>query len=109
MERALLYLLFLSVAGLVTALLVRPNRPAVLVIISLLIYVPSYIVWYALQYFQIVPVDSLLRETFGIYSYELVGTPLGALVLFGPPALPSLVMLCWLFLSRKRHGQMESN
>jgi hypothetical protein len=104
MERALLYLLFLSVAGLVTAVFVRPNRPTALVIISIVIYVPSYIVWFALQYFHIVPVDSILRQTFGIDSYQLVGTPLGTLVRFGPPALPSIVMLCWFFLIKKRQG-----
>lgn len=95
MERALLFLLFLFFTGIATALFVRQVRPAIIVIISILIYVPSYMVWFALQYFGIVPVDSLLRQTFGIDSYRLAGTPLGALVLFGPPLLPSIVMLCW--------------
>ena len=104
MERALLYLLFLFIAGIVTAVFVRQARPVVIVIISILIYVPSYLVWFALQYFHIVPVDSLVRHTFGIDSHRLVGTPLGALVLFGPPLLPSIVMLCWFFLIRRRRS-----
>lgn len=101
MERALVYLLFVCVAGIVTAVFVRHARPAATVMISILMYIPSYFIWFALQYFQIVPVDALLRQTFGIESYQLVGTPLGALVLLGPPLLPSIVMLCWFFLARR--------
>jgi hypothetical protein len=102
MEQALLYLLFMLFVGIFTAMFVRQSHPVAIVIISILIYVPSYLVWFALQLFGIVPVDSLLRQTFGIDSYRLVGTPLGALVLFGPPLLPSIVILCWCFLIRRR-------
>ena len=102
MELALLCLLFLFAAGILTAVFVQQARLLVTVIISILICVPSYFVWFALQYFGIVPVDSLLKQGFGIDSYQLVRTPLRALVLFGPPLLPSIVMLCWFFLFRRR-------
>ena len=101
MERALAYLLLALFAGLAAAALFRRVRPAAVAIVSLLIYLPSYFAWYALQYFQVVPVDSLLKQTFGIESHQLVGTGLGALVLFGPPLLPSIVILCWFFLIRR--------
>ena len=104
MERALAYLLFLLVAGILIAVFVRQARPATTVLISIVIYVPSYFVWFALQYLHIVPVDSLLRWAFGIDSYQLVGTPLGALVMFGPPLLPSIVILGSFFLVRRRRS-----
>lgn len=104
MERALVYLLFVFVAGIVTAMFVRHARPVAVVIIAILMYIPSYFMWFALQYFHIVPVDGLLRQTFGVESYQLVGTPLGRLVLLGPPLLPSIVMLCWFFLARRRRS-----
>jgi Mg2+/citrate symporter len=104
MEAALLYLLFLLVAGILTTVIFRQARPLATVVISILICVPSYFVWFALRYFSIIPVDSLLDKGFGIDSYQLVGTPLGALVLFGPPLLPSIVMLCWFFLIRRRNS-----
>lgn len=102
MEAALLYLLFLFVAGILTAVFGRQARPLTTVIISLLICVPSYFVWFVLRYLSIIRVDSLLEKGFGIDSYQLVGTPLGALVLFGPPLLPSIVLLSWFFLIRRR-------
>ncbi len=102
MERALAYLLLALLAGLAAAALVRRARPAAVAIVSLLIRLASCFAWYALQYFQVVPVDSLLRQTFGVESHQLVGTRLGALVLFGPPLPPSIVMLCRLFLIRRR-------
>jgi hypothetical protein len=105
MERALFYLLILFIAGIVAAVFVRQARPAAIVLISILIYVPSYLIWFGLQYIGIVPVDSLLKQTFDIDSYRLVGTHLGAFVLFGPPLLPSIIMLCWFFLIRRGGSQ----
>ncbi len=101
LERALLYLLFLFVAGIVAAGFARQARPMAIVMIAILIYMPSYLTWFALQYLGIIPVDSLLKQAFGIESYQLVGTPLGAFVSFGPPLLPSITMLCWFFLIRR--------
>ena len=102
MERAFACLLFLFVVGILTAVFVRKARPVTTVLIAILIYVPSYFVWFALQYLNVVPVDSLLRRAFDIDSYQLVGTPLGALVMFGPPLLPSIIILGSFFLFRTR-------
>lgn len=102
MEPVLLYVLFLFIAGILIGLLVQRAHPLAMVIIAILLCVPSYFVWFALQYVGVFPVDSLLRQSFGIRSDQLVGTPLGALVLFGPPLLPSIVMLCWCCLIRRR-------
>lgn len=101
MASALLYLLFLFVAGIFAAVFVQRARPVVTVIISVLIYIPSYFIWFTLQYSGIVTVDSLLKQGFDIDTYQLVGTPLGAFVLFGPPLLPSIIILCWVFLLRR--------
>jgi hypothetical protein len=49
MEQVLLYLILMLLAGIVTAVFVRRGRPIVIVIVSILIYVPSYLVWAALQ------------------------------------------------------------
>lgn len=94
----LLVLLILSVA---IAIFVRSARLMVVIVASILLYVPSYFVWFGIQYFQIVPVDQLMKEMFGIYTYQLVGTWLGRLVLFGPPLLPSVILFCSFLLLRK--------
>ncbi len=41
LERALLYLLFLFVAGIVAAVFVRQARPMAIVMIAILIYIPN--------------------------------------------------------------------
>ncbi len=102
MERVFLCLLFLFAVGVLTAVFVRRARPVTTVLIAILIYVPSYFVWFALQYLSVVPVDSLLQRALGIDSYQLVATPLGALVVFGPPLLPSIIVLASFFLVRTR-------
>ena len=102
MERVLACLLLLFAVGILTAVFVRKARPVTTVLIAILIYVPSYFVWFALQYLSLVPVDSLLRRALGIDSYQLVGTPLGAFVVFGPPLLPSIIVLVSFFLARTR-------
>ena len=102
MEPVLACLLFLFAVGILTAVFVRRARPATTVLIAIVIYVPSYFVWFALQYLSVVPVDSLFRRALGIESYQLVGTPLGALVVFGPPLLPSIIVLASFFLVRTR-------
>ena len=96
----LLFLLLVLLAGVVAAVFVRRARPAAFVIIAMVIYVPSYFTWFALQYLQVIPVDSFLVQALGINSHRLVGTPLGSVMLFGPPLLPSMALLCWFILTR---------
>ena len=100
MERALLSLLLLLIVGVLGSVFVRQARPLIVVLVSILIYLPSYFVWFTIQYLHILPVDSLLHWAFGVESYQLVGTPLGMLAMFGPPLLPSIVILVWFFLIR---------
>ncbi len=102
MEYVILYFLILLLASVLIAEFIRPARSLTIILISVLIYIPSYFVWFALQYLNVVPLDSLLRQAFGIYSYELVDSPLGQIVLFGPPLLPSVVLLLWFFVVRRR-------
>ena len=87
-------LLSALILGIALAIFVRSFRLIAVVVVSMLLYVPSYFVWFALQYFHIVPVDQLMIEMFGIYTYRLVGTWLGSLVMFGPPLLPSVILIC---------------
>ncbi len=81
-------------------------RLLAVIAVSILLYVPSCFVWFALQYFQVVPVDTLLKEMFSIYKQQIVGTGLSRLVCFGPPLLPSVFLYCsFLLLSKfKRSG-----
>jgi hypothetical protein len=101
----LMLLLVLLIFGVAMAIFVQPARLMIVIAASILLYVPSYFVWFAIQYFQIVPVDQLMKEMFGIYTHQLVGTWLGRLVLFGPPLLPSVILLCsFLLLSKSKCG-----
>ena len=97
----LMLLLMLLILCVAIAVFVPSARLMVVILSSILLYVPSYFVWFALQYFQSVPVDRLLREMFGIYTHQLVGTWLGRLVLFGPPLLPSVILFCSFLLLGK--------
>lgn len=101
MEAALLFLLLVLGAGILAATFVRRARSLAYVIIAIAIYVPSLLIWFALQYLQIVPVDAFLMQVLGIDSHRLVGAPLGSIVLFGPPLVPSLASLCWFVLTRR--------
>ena len=104
MEYVLLWLILLLLAGTFTAVFVRHSRTLAIWIISILIYIPSYIIWAMLQYLGILPVDRILQQVFGLDSHRLVGTPFGAFVLFAPPLLPSIVLMYCFVLRRKRCG-----
>jgi hypothetical protein len=73
----------------------------VVVLISVLVALPSYFAWFTAQYLHIVSVDALLYRAFGVASHQLVATPLGALAMFGPPLVPSIVILVRFFLTRE--------
>ncbi len=107
----LILLLMLLIMSVAVAVFAPSARLLAVIAVSILLYVPSCFVWFALQYFQVVPVDHLLKEMFGIYSYQLVGTGLGRLVFFGPPLLPSVILFCsFLLLSKfKRGGEGITN
>lgn len=99
MEHLLGVVLIVLVVGTAAALLTRHLRPISWVIAVGVLYIPMYFVWFVIQYLRIVSVDEFFHRTFGVYSYQLVGTALGAIVQFGPPMLPSIVLLGWLLIT----------
>ena len=103
----LIILLMLLIMSVAVAVFAPSVRLLAVIVTSTLLYVPSCFVWFALQYFQVVPVDHLLKGMFGIYSHQLIGTWLGSLVFFGPPLLPSVILFCsFLLLAKfKRSGK----
>jgi hypothetical protein len=101
LEYLILYILILLLTSILIAVFIRPVRLLAVIFISVLIYIPSYFVWFALLYLNIAPVDSLLRQTFGIYSDELVDSLLGNIVFFGPPLLPSVALLLGYVIIRR--------
>ena len=88
-------LLFIVIVA--VAMLAPSFRWLAIVLISVLLYFPSFYVWFALQYFGMVRVEEILN----VYPHELLGTSLGELAFFGPPMLPSLILLFYYFVMRK--------
>ena len=97
-------LIVLTVAS-VSAVLMRRTTLVTWFIFATILYVPSYFIWFAAQFLQVVPVDALLSRTFGVESHQLVDTPLGAVVQFGPPLVPSLALLCWMLRRRRNRAR----
>lgn len=108
MEAVLTILVVVLLVGILVAVFAGPARPVVFVIVAVVIYVPSCLGWFALRYLQLVPVEAFLAQTFGIESHQLVGTPLGTVMLFGPPLLPSVALLGWFAVTRTRTAEIPS-
>lgn len=100
MEGVLMLLLAALAVGALSALFVPRARPGAWGLVAVLLYVPSCLVWFVLQYLQVIPVDRL-AQALGIDAHRLVGPPLGTLVQFGPPLLPSIALLSWVLLRRR--------
>ena len=98
----LVCVLILLLGAVLVAVFVRRARSAVVILISILIYLPSYLLWFAIQYLNLISIDSFLERTFGIYSYEGVGSLFGKIILLGPPLIPSVGLLLWFFIIRDR-------
>ena len=75
MERALGLLLIALVGGGLWVAFARRGQRVAFVAVALLLYVPSYFIWFALTYLQIVPVDTLLAQGFGSLPWPRRLTP----------------------------------
>lgn len=104
MEMVLLLLLILLILTIALAVFVPSFRWIAVIIASVLLYIPSLLAWAAMRYFNVVRIEDLLN----VYTHQLVGTWLGSLLHFGPPLLPSIVLLSSFFLVRRFKQDGES-
>lgn len=86
---ALVIFFLLCVIGIVVGLFVPAARLIAIIAGSILLYLPSYFAWWFIIFLRYVDIDKLIAP----YRWTEYGKTVEKLWFFGPPLIPSVILL----------------